>query len=219
MSGNGDGGNVNHVPAGDKAYHLILISHTHLKKQCLWNQDRSLLVWMNDSTDTHLVSHFWKWVFVFCLTNPEKILKVLSRKVYIPGQHQRLCLSVFQFDISWSWIGSCSCHICQGNISEAVFWPSPTKHFCASFNFIMKAWTATNSPIGTKPVSGPHPPLPLSNSQFPPPPLCLTHPSQISPSNLSEALYRDVSFTLGDMFSDSHGMDTGASSIGTKTKH
>ena len=43
-----------------------------------------------------------------------------------------------------------------------MFWPWPTKHFLDSFNFIMKAWTATHSKIGTKPFWVPHPALPLS---------------------------------------------------------
>lgn len=60
----------------------------------------------------------------------------------------------------WSWIDSCQ--NCQENIRGAAFWPWPTKHFLASFNLIMKAWTATNSQIETKPVSGPRPLLPLS---------------------------------------------------------
>lgn len=55
-----------------------------------------------------------------------------------------------------------SCQNCQENIRGAAFWPWPTKHFLASFNFIMKAWTATNSQIETKPVSEPRLPLPLS---------------------------------------------------------
>lgn len=178
------------------------------------------LLYASRATDTCLVSNLW---VSFCKadlsTNPREIWMFFSRKACILIVNQKLLLSVFQFDISWSRTGSCSCHICQGNIRDAVFWPSPTKHFLASFNFIMKAWTATNSQIGTKPVSGPHPPLPLSNPHSPPPPFCHTHPSQISPSNLSEALYHDVvSFTLGDVFSDSHGMDTVASSIGSDTK-
>ncbi len=75
-------------------------------------------------------------------------------------------LSELQFDTLWSRTGSCSRQICQGNIRGAVFWPWPTKHFLASFNFIMKAWTATNSQIGTKPIWGPHPPLHSLHDQY-----------------------------------------------------
>lgn len=74
---------------------------------------------------------------------------------------------MFLFDTSRSRIVSRSRQICQENIRGAVFWPWPTKHFLASFNFIMKAWTATNSQIGTKPIWGPHPLLPLSARPVP----------------------------------------------------
>lgn len=89
-----------------------------------------------------------------------KIACILTR-------NQHLRLTWFPFDTLWSRTGSCWCQMCQGNIRGAVFWPWPTKHFFASFNFIMKAWTATNSQIGTKPVWGPHPPLPLSTRPIP----------------------------------------------------
>lgn len=83
--------------------------------------------------------------------------------------NQKLFFTLLLFDTSWSRTGPryCSCQSCQGNIRGSVFWPWPTKHFLASFNFIMKAWTATNSQIGTKPIWGPHPPLPLSTRPIP----------------------------------------------------
>lgn len=81
--------------------------------------------------------------------------------------------SVFQWNIFWSSTTICLGRLCPGNIGDAVFCPWPAKHFLASFNFIMEAWTVVNSQIGTKPVWGPHPPLPLST---PPHPTSLPHP-------------------------------------------
>lgn len=80
----------------------------------------------------------------------------------------RICTSLcHSWNILWCRAGFFSYQNCQENIRETVFWPWPIKNFLASFNVIMKAWTATNSQIGTKPVWQPHPLLPLSKRLLP----------------------------------------------------
>lgn len=154
VSGKADRGNVNHVLSGNEAYHRILISHAYLSKimPLRWKQSNSsnlvgkwhirrIFIGVKRIYLTSSKSDCTPWkLFADCksATAPYRVtvcnVAVLDRLMpKLSREHQGCCV------------------LAMAN-----------QHFLASFNFIMKAWTATNSQIETKPVSEPRLPLPLS---------------------------------------------------------
>lgn len=141
----------------DEGYHHILISQNHLDRKM------PLISGQKPATGTMLACSCIPSLFVQ-KTNPNKqtvnkplvkltLLTHAGKTLLVPCQWncslQEQCLIL---DTWWLRFGSRSCQICQGNIRGAVFSPWLSEHFFASLNFIMKAWIATNSQLGTKPV-------------------------------------------------------------------
>lgn len=156
----------------EEGYHHILISQNHLDRKNAFNirtessymdyaslQLHSFALCPKKQTQTNKQTVNKPLVKLTLLTHAGKTLLV-PRQWNCSLREQCLIL-----DTWWLRFGSRSCQICQGNIRGAVFSPWLSEHFFASLNFIMKAWTATNSQLGTKPVWW----LPLST---PPGPIC-----------------------------------------------
>lgn len=136
----GDGRNVNHMQ-GDETNHSTLITHSYLKQTVVLREDRYRHFAVNKVQDA--VGG------VVCESDILQTHRVHCQNIDSKSELFLSVLIVWHFMFqkqapTGTWAKSC-----QGNIRGVEFRPWQTECFLASFNFIMKAWTATNSRIGT----------------------------------------------------------------------
>lgn len=121
--------------SGDEGYRHILIRRTYLWKVTTPRSAPNQRI-LNCYTCRYFITHFLRrsrFFFLTCCQSGYSSTRGNGFSRFSTLTRLSLC--------AW---------VCQGNIRGAVLRPRTTKNFPASFNFIMKAWTATNSQIGTK---------------------------------------------------------------------
>lgn len=138
----------------DEGYHRILISQNHLDRKMPLISGQKPATWnmLACSCIPELLQK--KKKPIRSLQSPQfwHMLGTESSYPYsetVPSRNNALHSTLDGWDLALAHARSV-----RGASGVLCFPPWPSEHFLASSNFIMKAWTATNSQIGTKPFWG-----------------------------------------------------------------